>query len=335
MRQLSRFPLFGNFVLFRSEVFRTRYNTLMLGVEEFNSKNKKLKKVGAERLLSMLATMSVTPALSALGFWLLGIDGEEEEAIRVSLPDYAKNNQYIPLGFEDGKFEFIDLSFIDPSSDFHRAVQAALRGEKITDKAGGFMAELGGGFMDTDILLKALLEAGVKNSDQYGRKVYNEELPLLPKAYDIMKHIGEPLVPGVAKNIVTIGKGAFGVEDDIYQIDVPNELVNNVMGMKVKTRKLDSAIGFALGDMVKRYEDARSIFHDKKTKKSYEVAKKRMDEIFEEMKVLHDAGLLLFPDKLYEQMDKRRVYKYIQDDLDYGEIEDYKFRDDLLEKIEE
>ena len=335
LRRLSRSPLLGNFVLFRAEVYRTRYNILKLAAQEIKSDNPELKKIGAKRLTSFLASSLITPIISGAAFAMLGMGSEEEEAVRQTLPKYQHNNQIIPLSrVVDGEFKFFDMSFIDPSSDFHRAAEAALRGEDITDKAGGFLEEMGSGFLDADIFLKALHEAFILNKDQYKRDIYNEEDDLLPKAGDMFAHVADPLVPGGLKNAWNFAISFTDQEGDIYKLNPADELLNNVMGFKQKTRKLDNAYGYRMGDMMKEYMKRKEFFNQNPTDKNYKKSVKKMEEKFEEMLDLYEAGELLFPEKTDEQLEKRRVYKYMIEDLYYGYIQDYRFKEEAMDKYQ-
>jgi hypothetical protein len=109
--------MFAPFLRFKAEVPRIVINTYKLSVEEMRDDNPKIKTRGMQRFASMTSMLGLVSVVipSALRVLVSGIDDEEDDALRSSMPEYLRGHTFYYFGSGD-KLQSVDLSFINPFS---------------------------------------------------------------------------------------------------------------------------------------------------------------------------------------------------------------------------
>ncbi len=169
---LKSVPVTGTFISFQIEAYRTAYNTVGLAINEIKSDNAKMRTKGAKRLVALMAVEGLKQSLLYfLGASFLGDDDEEEKIsvndVRPFLPEWAKNSDIIVTSLGDGKFSYVNVSASDPFGGISQILNAAARGEDMSESIAGALKEFGDPVLSQDIFLSAIDDI-VRNKTQYG-----------------------------------------------------------------------------------------------------------------------------------------------------------------------
>lgn len=200
MQKLRRFPLLGSFVSFPSEILRTSANMLSLVASDLKSDNPGLRALGRKRATGMAMVSAGFYALAAMTAAALGVDDDEEEAVRDLSPPWSKNSTFLFLGRdEDGKLQHIDMSFLDPYGYLKRPLTAMLRDQPWEDAAVSGLKDLLAPFFGADIAASAIFQV-LANRKPTGGAVYNEGGAAFDQAADIANHMRKALQPGFVGN---------------------------------------------------------------------------------------------------------------------------------------
>ena len=124
--------LFAPFVRFKAEVPRLVYNTYQLSKEERNSDNPDIRRRGQQRIRGLATTIgAVSLAVPAALAAIAGIGGEEDEALRKSMPSYLRGHSFYHFTLFGQRYS-IDLTYLNPFSlvtdPFARAFAEMSRG---------------------------------------------------------------------------------------------------------------------------------------------------------------------------------------------------------------
>ena len=109
--------MFAPFLRFKMEVPRIIINTYKLAKKEMKDANPSIKRRGQIRFASMTGMLGVisTTLPTALRVLVSGIDDEEDEALRNSIPEYLRGNTFYYFGKGDS-LTSMNLTFINPFS---------------------------------------------------------------------------------------------------------------------------------------------------------------------------------------------------------------------------
>jgi hypothetical protein len=199
IRKMSRnLPVIGTFVSYPTELMRVTYNSIALSMEQLRNANPGIRMLGAKRLLSQIATISmpymakfgVGMALAAAG---MKPDDDEEEAVMDLLPEWYKNQDVIVYK-KDGAFYAYQLASIDGHTNLREIVNAAIRADSAPQGAWEAFKELAAPYLGPSMLANKAIQH-IRNRDQYDRPIYNEKDSFDEKAAKITEHYGEAGLP--------------------------------------------------------------------------------------------------------------------------------------------
>jgi len=199
IKKIRRWPLIGTFVSFPYEITRTSYNQIGFIKEDLAAGNKKM---ATRRILGASIAASAAYAASIISMLAMGMDDEDDEAVRKLLPPWSRNSQLIYTGYdENGMPTYYDLSYIDPYTYLKKPISAMLNGnnEGIDDKVLDALKEYLDPFIGVDIAAGALLEIA-SNQRAHGGKIYNEKAESWEKAKSILNHLRKAAQPGAFSN---------------------------------------------------------------------------------------------------------------------------------------
>jgi len=133
IKSIRRIPLIGNFVAFPAEVLRNSTNIINRGLKELSFKPsaelvqqigeqralqlaKEIRAIGANRLASFATSSYVIPrAVVEAASTATGVSQEDIDKMRPLMPFFVQGDLIMPLSApKDGKFEYIDLSYMMP-----------------------------------------------------------------------------------------------------------------------------------------------------------------------------------------------------------------------------
>jgi len=149
-------------------------------------------------------------AIQELSKAMLGLDDDDEEAVRTLSPHWSKNSNFMFTDInEDGLLEYYDLSYVDPYNYWKRPITAILRDEPWEDIFLEVAREIISPFLGEDIAAGAIMEA-YSNKRDTGGPIYDENWPLPKKFIAIVNHLRKAAQPGIVSNIERTFKAAQG-----------------------------------------------------------------------------------------------------------------------------
>lgn len=173
---LSVVPIVGaSFAKFTASIHLTTYNIFKAGAQEVTSGNPVLARAGWTKLGMFGATTAILPFIAVLVAAGTGWDREKFLAWQRMQPWYRKNTMPIFLDGPGGVSSSIDLSYIDPSSPYHKIVLSALTSDNFID--GMFNAAKAGitdQFLFQDIVANSVKDI-VANKNGYGGNIYSAD----------------------------------------------------------------------------------------------------------------------------------------------------------------
>lgn len=267
VKGFRRQPILGPFMTFAYESFRTAFHNLKYTVEDLASANPAQKKAGVQRLAGQMAVLGGGYAISAFSRSLLGLSVEDEDDVRRFLPRWDKNAQLAFTGVEDGKLDYINLSFANPYSYLTDPVMAVANGLRSDDEISTLMArsfgELLRPFTSEDILANSLIDV-LRNTTETGGRVYNPQDTPENILADKLKHVAEALEPGTAtrlrKKIVPALKGEttpYGAD-----LDPVKEIGSELTGFKSQSLDYEQALAFKSRGFRRNDTESEGLFRE-------------------------------------------------------------------------
>lgn len=335
---LSKTPLAGSFIMFSAQQYRTKVAIMQQAAKEIREGKQQnipgMAALGRKRLAALAGISLITPTLAIMTRLAMGWSADEDEAISAGMPFYGQNNYRIYLNGDKKKPLFLDMTFVDPFSQFQKPFVAAWRGEDISDKIGGFISETADPFASPEIYTQRVLEL-FHNEDQYGKAIAKEEYGAIINTGRVLSHALDPFVPGYAKTFANIYKGAVDYSEDYgKEYSLANELTNVGLGVKVKERDTQkmyrSKISLARGIMnaarsnyaIKSKADRDTRLDIISQEKQYKLAVSKSKEKFDEIKKSMDHMIALGYNKaeISATLKEAKVPKYMIKQLFRGEF---------------
>lgn len=291
VRLLSRNPLAGSFVMFTTQMYRTRVNIANEAGREIRegrrTKNPALVRLGMRRLTNMLTMSVIIPTFAAVSNARMGWSDDDDDAQDWLAPNYSKYTTRIYLDPDKKNPLFLDLSFIDPVTDLREPIIALMKGEDVSDRIGNFTGAITDPFLSTEIFTQRLLDL-YNNTNAYGGEIVKESMPDMEKTGRRMYYAGEVLIPGVFKSAANIGLGAIEYETDYGKVyDLANELMNSRLGVKIKERDNTKTFKSKIKNYYHRMEAARKLYAAEKGEKAL-VKLYSTEERYKQMSELSD-----------------------------------------------
>lgn len=208
IQSLRRFPLAGTFVSFPAEIIRTTGN--MLRYLAADMKDPQTRPMAMRRAAGLAIASGFAYGLQALSMALLGMDDDDDEAVRRMAAPWQRNSNLIYTGRDaDGNIRYLDVSFLDPYNYWKRPIMAIMRNQPWEDSARDVAKETLTPFLGVDIAAGAIFEV-LANKKESGAPVYNEYDEVLNQTADIANHLRKTLQPGVASNLERTWKALDG-----------------------------------------------------------------------------------------------------------------------------
>lgn len=216
IKRLGRSPILGAFVSFRAESIRTAFNTYKIALDEVNSKNKEVAKIGAKRLASaglysgLKITLATQIGLAAQSLIFGGEDDESEEYndLRKFVASWSQDSLIAITNKEPGKYSFIDLTANDPHSFLSELIIAGRDDNDSTPLLIDKLTALGEPFLGKDLVASFASEAFL---------VYNDKkLTTGEKGEKIMGQFFKLIQPGTITTAIRLQKAASGNDNNVF-----------------------------------------------------------------------------------------------------------------------
>lgn len=278
VQSIRRFPLFGTFVAFPSEMVRVSYNNIQLATQEM--KDARTRSMGIRRLMGAALVHSAEALLIDFAKQLAGFDDEEWDNANKFVPPFEKNGALLPLERDKkGNMGYINMSYTNPYSFIPKAYRAFADDEKSSAAKATFagLQSLTDPFLSPELSFKAMMQIAF-NQDDWGRPIRQDAFqgPLgstwlaAENVGAQMRFLANKLQPGIVKSI-----------RDAYDISQQNPSRSG----KVKsweTFALSHALGlsiqridptFSYGNQMYRLTDQKN-----QARKNYTSAQKRYNK---------------------------------------------------------
>lgn len=302
VKALARFPLVGTFVSFPAEIIRTSANIVRYIHQDLTSDNPRLRALGAKRLVGMTLVAGGFAAAAALSRAMLGVDDDEDEAVRELAPPWQKNSTLFYTGRDkDGRLHYFDLSFLDPYGYLKRPLTAMLRDQPWEDAAASALHDLLEPFLGADISAEALYRV-VANRKATGGPIYNEHAEPTEQAVAIADYLRQALQPGFVGNAERLVKASLGLrrEGSGQPFEVSDELLA-LVGWRASTVDPKVAVYYRAFEFADALADARKTLtselrnvnpvSDGDIRSAYRAAQDQSDDAFTQMSRLIGAAV--------------------------------------------
>ena len=131
VQNIRKIPFVGNFVAFKSEMFRNSFQILRRGSRELRSENPYIRQMGARRLIGYTTTVGIAiPVAMESAKTIKGISDEAYNAYMERFSaDYLKGHNLMPLTEqqEDHSFKYSDLNYMVPYADVIEPFKAGMQ----------------------------------------------------------------------------------------------------------------------------------------------------------------------------------------------------------------
>ncbi len=257
-QSLRRFPLAGTFVSFPAEIIRTSYHMINYLKQDF----KESPAYARRKLAGLALVSSLGFAVQGISKALMGLDDDEEEAVRDMAAPWQKNSNILFTGRdENGNIQYLDMSFLDPYNYFKRPINAMLRDQPIQDMVAQSASEMLTPFFGEDITFSNLMEV-YTNKKGSGGKVFNEQGSVGDQAMDIADHLRKGLQPGFMSNMERMYKAMEGdVSASGKKYTVQDEMAA-LVGFRMSTLDPKTALYYQSFDFKQSKADAAKIIKD-------------------------------------------------------------------------
>lgn len=240
MRWLRRFPLMGTFVSFPYEIVRTTINNVGFIREDMKNDPSSV----AKRVIGMSVASSTAYAASQLSMVMMGLSGEDDEAIKLMGPEWSRNSQLFYTGYdENGLPQFLDLSSLDPYTYLKKPLTAVLSGNNdgIDDKLKDAVKEMLDPFLGMDIAAGKIFEV-VSNKKESGGIVYNEQDRDDVKMGKVLNHLRKGLQPGVMSNVERMAKAVMGSKSRSGKEYKVSDEIAAIIGFRMSTANMNQSL---------------------------------------------------------------------------------------------
>ena len=131
VQNVRKFPFFGNFVAFVSEMYRNSFQIVRGGMRKMQSSNPYIRQIGARQLIGWTTTVGIaTPVVMDSAQKMTGITKEMYDAYKARFaPPYEKASDLIPVSEqqEDRSWKASNFSYLVPYADVVAPFKAAMQ----------------------------------------------------------------------------------------------------------------------------------------------------------------------------------------------------------------
>ena len=239
---IRRAYLIGTFVSFPWEIMRTTKNQFGFIRDDWQAGH---KKDALQRVSGFAVVAGLAASASFLSAARIGLDDEDDEAVRSLLPSWNRNSQLLYIGYDDnGHPRFLDLSYFDPYTYLKKPITALLNNNNDTvgKKLRDALTEMADPFIGVDIAAGAVMDVIYnKKRDGYGT-VYNEADTPVRQAMTISNYLRKSLQPGVVSNIE---RSVYAINGDVSASGREYKLVDEafaLVGFRTSTLNISQSM---------------------------------------------------------------------------------------------
>lgn len=270
IKAISRIPFIGPFVQFDYQSKVNGFNILADATklmadgrnmikEGYVSEGTKLLFHGTRKALATTSTWFMSYGIVKFASYLLGgFAGDDDETVRLLLPEYRRYNPIIHTDSEaNGQHGYIDIGRIDPQSlylKYYRAFSEEGFAAGIEEILKPYIAE--------DIFYGAVLDA-LFNYNVYGE--FDKRLERMTVSERLSYLLNERLLPSTAFGALERLTKAFeGIKQNDVNLSPAEEIINILFGVKQRDVNISKESGNMIHyKILKEIDDDRGRFNDK------------------------------------------------------------------------
>lgn len=242
-----RAGVFGNFMSFQAEMFRTSKNIIRQGWREMGSDNPILRAKGAKRVAAFMGVGAIAPvAAERMVNGFSGTSQEYLDAARHFMPPWSTNSRVVITKKNKDQFTMVDTGYTHPHTFFQEPLVAyALTGEMPAEGVVKSFKQMLAPFVDERILLQHAVNVG-RGRDERGR-------PIDKSAEGIALEFAKAFEPG---EMATMRRWWESHQPHVRGADPKAENWNQITAVRPLTIRLTGIKG-ALEYKGKEYMNAR------------------------------------------------------------------------------
>jgi hypothetical protein len=279
IQNVRKFPFFGNFVAFVSEMYRNSFNIVRGGMRKMQSDNPYIRQIGARQLIGWSTTVGIaTPVAMDSAQKMTGITKEMYQAYKDRFAaEYEKASDLMPVTQqkEDRSWKASNLSYLIPYADVRApflAFTQRMRQGKDTDQdgldlfqksLGAFVDRATKFFMDPSIAAETAFELIPKNNiyrNKNGGVIADSKND--PDWFSkVLYHVYRKVTPTTIRSAEEIGQA---IGQDLSKSAIKRDLFDTVLkvftGFSVTKQDPYTSMRFKLGSYSGMLADARGAF---------------------------------------------------------------------------
>lgn len=272
VNSLRKTPVVGTFVAFPAESIRTMFNTGLQAIAEM--KDPQYRSIGVKRFAGFLTGMTMWSAIGAATKAALGIDDEEDKAIRELAPPWSKYTDWWYEGVDkDGNIKYTDLSRFDTFGYPKQILEALL-----TDGVGAGLHTLKEPFISESFATKTALELW-EGKTREGKDIYYDVEATEDKVAKSFERVFKNVFQtGYSRMANEVYKAATD-EENIYGAEYNVEdALQGFVGFRSYTINPSVSFRFNSKKLKNRLEDSRKIYYAGRYKEDPQVVVVKANE---------------------------------------------------------
>jgi hypothetical protein len=246
-RILRASPLFGTFISWPLEIFRTYGN--WYGQVRQDYANPKTRHLAIGRALYASSYLGMLYGVAAGTASLLGITDDEEDALTPWMKPWQQDHQKVWLGRNDktGEWDFINLGYVDPYAFWKRPLHMLLRDDNDTFAENFWQSLVAGteSIVQPDLLAATVTQGLMNHNMQTGKPIMIEEYGAFhPENLERMREfLRKRLQPGFVKRAWDMyDAGTIGRIDEYGNVKTPEGIAMETVG--VNREKIRPQVAF-------------------------------------------------------------------------------------------
>ena len=222
VQQIRKWWLVGTFVSFPYEMGRTTANQYRFLSEDWHLD----KPAFWRRFIGLGVAHAAFVGLSTVSMMNMGLDDEDDEAIRSLNPPWGRNNTLYYTGYdENGMLTYVDMSRYNPYAYVQKPIQALLNGNNKTAMAKllDAVTEISEPFIGPEITATALVEIySNQRIGMYG-KVFNPDDTLYEQNKAKFNHLRRSMQPTIITQLENVYAATQGQTKGAKQMKILDE----------------------------------------------------------------------------------------------------------------
>lgn len=263
VRQFRRQPLFGPFMTFAYEIFRTSYHSARYAAQDLSSGNAALVNAGTKRMVGMATALGGGAVLGALSRYGIGLTKDTEDDIRRFLPPWSDNAQLVFFSHDGTEVGYLNYSYLNPYSLMVDPIVAIAENNEqgIFERSVSSFAELIRPFTSEQMLAAAMADVA-RNKTERGKEVYNPQDSPDDKWRKATTHLATSIEPGSLyrlrnRIIPSFREDAPGLG---RKLDPATEITAELTGLRLERFDFKDAIKFKTLAFARDERDSERIF---------------------------------------------------------------------------